>query len=90
MNEAAPDASSRIRHGFELVTARSPTPDEQAVLEKLLENFENSFIGDEESADVLLNVGESQRDQDLDHVELASYAAVASLILNTDEAVTKE
>ena len=38
----------------------------------------------------LLRVGESPADRTLDPVELAAYTAVASVILNLDEAITKD
>jgi hypothetical protein len=37
-----------------------------------------------------LSEGEHPRDETLDAAELAAYTAVASLILNLDETVTKE
>ena len=43
-----------------------------------------------EDARSYLSVGESRRDETIDPVELAAYAAVASLILNLDETITKE
>ena len=41
------------------------------------------------AAQQLLAVGESPRDEKLDKVELGTYAAVANLLLNLDEAITK-
>ena len=41
------------------------------------------------AAEQLLAVGESPRDEKLDKVELGTYAAVANLLLNLDEAITK-
>ena len=38
----------------------------------------------------LVSTGESKRDGRLDVAELAAYTAVASMILNLDEAITKE
>ena len=38
----------------------------------------------------LISAGESRRDEKLDVSELAAYTAVAGLILNLDEAITKE
>ena len=38
----------------------------------------------------LLSHGDSSRDESLDVKELASYAGVASLVLNLDETMTKE
>jgi len=46
--------------------------------------------GDRLAALKLVGAGESRRDERLDIGELAAYTAVASLILNLDEAITKE
>ena len=45
---------------------------------------------DRDAALKLLSEGEHPRDETLDVRELAAYTAVASLILNLDETVTKE
>ena len=41
-------------------------------------------------AEKYLNQGESPRDPNIDAAELAAYTAVANLLLNMDEAVTKQ
>ena len=48
------------------------------------------FRRDREAARALVAQGESARDPRLDPGELAAYTAVAQLILNLDETITKE
>ena len=47
------------------------------------------FAADTKSALALVSTGESPRDERLPIAELASYTAVANLILNLDEAITR-
>ena len=49
-----------------------------------------SYRSDRESAKELVNMGESNVPKGLDHREVAAYMAVASIILNLDETITKE
>jgi hypothetical protein len=87
--EGGAGAASRIDYGFRLVLARHPRPVEAATLEAALADFVRDYQGDREAAKALLGVGES-RARKGDPRELAAYAAVASLILNLDETVTKQ
>jgi hypothetical protein len=48
------------------------------------------FAAAPEEAKKFLSIGESKRDERLDAVEHAAYAALCSAILNLDEALTKE
>ena len=62
-------------------------------LELLLASFAEhlaDYRDNREAADKLLGVGEFPRDDTLDASEVAAYAAIAGLILNLDEVVTKE
>ena len=63
---------------------------EERVLRGVYEKFLGKYSADSEAAEELLAQGESPFDESLDRAELASYAGVASLILNLDEAITKE
>jgi hypothetical protein len=47
------------------------------------------FAKDKASAEKLLKVGESPRDEKLDPAELAAWAMVANAVLNLDEVVTR-
>jgi hypothetical protein len=80
----------RIAYGFRLVTGRPPGSQELAVLAEALDKFRGAYRQDGASAQELLAAGEAARDPKLDARDLAAYAAIANLMLNTDEAVTRE
>jgi hypothetical protein len=60
------------------------------ILHRTLERQLAEYRENPAAAKKVLVVGESKADATLDPVELASYAAVCRLILNLDEAVTRE
>ena len=90
MKDGGTTAQERIGYGFELATARRPRAAEASVLHQTFQQFLDGYQTAPDEALELLSEGESERDETLDAVELASYAGVASLILNLDEAITKE
>jgi hypothetical protein len=89
LKETGPDPVARLRHGFRLVLARAPSAAEEQVLRDNLQ-FHLDYFADAGKAKEFLSVGESPADPALNSRELAAYGAVASLLLNMDEAVTKE
>ena len=90
LSEADADPRAKIRHGFVIATAREPTDEELAVLASAHRTFLEQFWQDEAAAASLLSVGEAPRDPSLDAAEHAAMTMTASLILNLDEALTKE
>lgn len=88
--EGGPSPQSRIGYGFELLLARPPKDAERQVLLDTLDSFEAKYRSDPKAADEYLAYGESRRSSNADVSELAAYTAVASLMLNLDETVTKE
>ena len=90
MLEAGKDAGDRINRAFRLATGRKPTRKERGVLRALLDERLAAFRRDSRAALKLVAVGESPRDRRLDVPELAAWTAVASVILNLDETITKE
>jgi len=80
----------RIEWAFRTVTARRPDAEEKAVLARAIERLRSQYRDDPGSAEALLGVGESPRDASLDPIETAAHAGLASILLNLDEAVTKE
>jgi hypothetical protein len=88
--EGGESAESRLSYGFRLVTARLPRPAELTILKASLDRTLREFQADPDGAAALLKVGEAVADAKLDVAELASYTALASTLLNLDEAVTKE
>jgi hypothetical protein len=85
---ATPD--DRLTLAFRLVTARKPKPAELQVLRGALEHHRAQYRQDLTAAQKLISTGEYPRNEKLDPAELAAYTAVAGMILNLDEAITKE
>ena len=90
IREGGATASGRINLGFRLVTARSPKSRELQVLLEGLEHHLGDYRKDPGAALDLTGIGETPRDEELEVTELAAYTAVANLLLNLDETVTKE
>ena len=88
--EGGASTSSRLTHGFRLVTARHPRPAEMTILTASLERTLLDFQADQAGAEALLHVGEATTQPGLNAAELAAYTTVASTLLNLDETVTKE
>lgn len=85
---AAP--AQRIERAYDLVLARQPKAREQKSLLTALAKFESFYSSHPKEAEEYLSHGKSPRRADINIAELASYSAVASIILNSDEAITKE
>jgi hypothetical protein len=90
MEEGGAASGERIAYGFQLVNGRPPETGELAVIASAFQQFREGYRKDNAAAKDLLSAGEAARDKELDPREVASYAAVANLLLNTDEAVTRE
>jgi hypothetical protein len=80
----------RITFAFRRATARKPTPAELAVLKRGFQRYRSAYCADHDAAAQLVRHGESRLDSRIDPVELASYTAVAGVILNLDETITQE
>jgi hypothetical protein len=81
---------ARIKRAFQLVVARPPSDAERLILGQALDQHLTDFRKNPAAAKKLLHIGEKPADAKIDTGELAAYAQVCSLILNLDEAVTKE
>jgi hypothetical protein len=90
LKEGGSAEDDRIAYAFRLVVSRHPKAEEAKVLRDSLHGFIGRYQNDSKAALKYLNYGDSARDESLSPNELASYAAVASLILNLDETITKE
>ncbi|HVA46360.1 MAG TPA: PSD1 and planctomycete cytochrome C domain-containing protein [Pirellulales bacterium] len=85
----AGSTEDRMERMFQLVLARRPSGREAAVLRSIVEEQLAKFRVDHEAAVKLLSVGESPRDERFEPAELAAWSAAASVVLNLDEAVTR-
>jgi len=90
LTEAGGTPGERIIFAFRLATGRRPNGTELLVLAAGLEKQRTHYDADPAAAEKLVDFGESKHNQSLKATELAAYTAVASVILNLDEAITKE
>ena len=88
--EGGASIESRLSHGFRLITARLPRPNEIQILKISLERNLAEYKADPAGAAGLIKVGEASTNATLDVSELAAYTSLASTMLNLDETVTKE
>jgi len=79
----------RVNLAFKLCTSRAPRPEEAQVLLSIYEEQRARFEKDPAAAEKLLKVGESPLPQAMSPVELAAWTAVANVLLNLDETITK-
>jgi hypothetical protein len=90
MREGGASEADRIAYGFRLVTLRKPSEKELGVLARGYDYYRTRFENDAAGALKLASEGDAPRDPSLGATQLAAYTNVASLILNLDEAVTKQ
>ncbi|MEX1233140.1 MAG: DUF1553 domain-containing protein [Planctomycetaceae bacterium] len=90
MQEGGATPAERLTYAFRLATSRRPTERELSVLVKGFERHQQRYQQEPAAAEELLKIGESPVPTDVDHADLAAYAAVGNVILNLDEVITKE
>ena len=90
IRESNPVPVDQINHGFRIICSRLPTAGERSVLQKAHQRFIKHFRNDKAAAQKLLATGKAKRDIGLDAADHAAMTMVASLIMNLDEAITKD
>jgi hypothetical protein len=90
MKEGGQEPDTRLSYGFLLITGRKPSPKEGRILHENLQSQLDYFAGKDDEIRAFLSQGDSRVDPALNARELAAYASVASLIFNSDGAVTNE
>jgi hypothetical protein len=90
MTQGGSTPAERISFAFRLATARRPSPTENKILLDSFYSHLDNYRIDRRAALNLASEGDYPRDAKLEQSELAAYSAVASLILNLDETVTKQ
>lgn len=90
LTEGGSSVDTRITFAFRLATGRAPTPVELAALRVSLQKYTNRFRQSPASAEQFVSQGEAPRNKSLDVVDLAAHAAVASVLLNMDETISKD
>lgn len=90
IKEAGENPEDKATYGFELVTQRKPSPTELSAIMKFHKASKASYMKDKSSAQSLLKVGDAPADTSLEAELHATWTAVANLLLNLDEAITRE
>jgi hypothetical protein len=81
--------AERLAHAFRCTTARPPTPAEQKLLADTLAAHRAHFEKNTEAASQVIANGESKPNATLPVPEFAAWTLVANLLLNLDEAITR-
>jgi len=90
MESGGAETAARIEMAFQIATARAPSAAEKSILQGRMEILKKHYTANVPEAIKLLKIGESPRNEKLDAAEHAAYTGICSLILNLDEAITKE
>jgi hypothetical protein len=89
LTEGSATDESRLTFAFRLSTGRSPSEAELEKLSTSLERYRRHYRESPGAAEEFVSHGESPRNQSLDVVELAAHTAIASVLLNMDETISK-
>jgi hypothetical protein len=84
------DDAQRLDHAFRRLLARHPSEKERGILLARLQKLRAQFAADPEAAKQLASVGEASWPETLDPIEHAAWTALCSLLMNLDEALSKE
>ncbi len=87
--ESGPTPEARLTLVFRLAAGRAPDDYELRILRKTLDEMLKAFKNDEKAAAGFVSVGASPVNGSIPAEELAAYTAVANMILNMDEVITK-
>jgi len=90
MIEGGMTPESRIEYGFKLLLARPPSAKQKQILLTTQARIAADFHNDPTAANQFLQQGESPIDRGANPAELAAWTSIASLMLNMDEAITKQ
>lgn len=81
---------ARLEAIFRRVLARQPDPRELRIVQASFASHLKRFVAEPDAASQLVSVGEHPVQSELNQSEVAAYTMLASMILNLDEAVTKQ
>lgn len=90
LTEPGARVSERLTHGFRLATGRLPTDSELDTLQTGLRRYIDVYGADEDGARALVATGESAVPEYDDPATFGAYTALAGVLLNLDETITKE
>jgi hypothetical protein len=89
LHEGGATPRERILWSYRAVLSRKPTDGELAVVQQAFEKHLAKYQANPEAAKQAISYGESKVDETLNPAELAAWTMIGNLLLNLDEAVTK-
>ncbi len=91
MAESVLKANTEDKFSYLIEHSLGRKPDEFMLktLKNSYQNLKRLYLTSETAADELINIGESQADEQLDPIELASWTMLANQVFNLDEFITK-
>jgi len=90
LREGGATDAARITFGFRNVAARFPSSTELTILTTALEEYRAEFRTDPSHAAAVLKVGQAPAAKKVPPVELAAATALANVLLNLEEVVTRD
>jgi hypothetical protein len=90
LNAGGESDDARIAYAMKLVSARPPSDAEFAILREELAAYREVYTAAPAQAKALIGVGESAADSAIPASELAAFTALARLLFNLDETISKE
>ncbi len=88
--EGPADLEGRITWAFRAALGRKPIAAEVAVIRAAHATHSGQFQSNAEAAAKISSAGNFTRPDGLDDVELATWTAIGNILLNSDEAITRE
>jgi hypothetical protein len=79
----------RLKAAFRILTSRSASEKEMAVLQRLFDEQKSHFTAVPAKATELVSIGDAPRNEKIDAVEHAAMTVVVQALMNFDECVTK-
>ena len=89
IREGGREDKERLTYGWRLAVTRQPDALELDIMQKSLAKHREHYRNYSEEAKALVQIGEKEHTF-RDPVELAAYTAIANLLLNLDETITRE
>jgi len=90
IRQGGDSVTSRVAHGYQLALQREPRREELEILTKVADSHSADFTANPKEASAFLGVGLKPEPTDLDPVELATWTAVARVLINLHETVTRQ
>ena len=90
LRDGGSDLDKRITFAYRTVLARPPSVKERKILAGVHADMVATYQNDLKAAVDLLATGEAKRAEKLNELDLVAWTAVANVLLNLDETITKE